>query len=82
MRKNLLITGGIVAILVLAFVAGCGGAAQYDMDESVSSSRSNWDSGAGYAPEAEEVAMEKAVEAPPAEPSAYDGRDSSMRPSD
>jgi hypothetical protein len=75
MRKNLLITGGIVAILLLTFVAGCGGAAQYDMDESVSSSRSNWDSGAGYAPEAEEVMMEKVVEAPPAEPGEYAGPD-------
>ena len=65
MRKNLLIAGSIVAILVLAFVAGCGGAAQYAADETASGSRSNWDSGAGYAPEAEEAAMEKVAEAPP-----------------
>jgi hypothetical protein len=57
---------------VLAFVAGCGGAAQYAVDETASGSRSAWDSGAGYAPEAERAAMEKAVEAPPAEPNAYD----------
>ena len=74
MRKNLLITGGIVAILLLAFVAGCGGASQYEMDGGVSSSRANWDSDAGYAPEAE-VMMEKVVEAPPAEPGEYAGPD-------
>ena len=74
MRKNLLITGGIAAILLLTFVAGCGGAAQYDMDESVSSSRSNWDSDAGYAPEAE-VVVEKLAQAPPAEPGEYAGPD-------
>ena len=75
MKKNLLITGGIVAILVLAFVAGCGGAAQYEVDEAVSSSRAAWDSDAGYAPEAEEAAMEKSVEAPPAEPNSDAGPD-------
>jgi hypothetical protein len=65
----------IVAILVLAFVAGCGGAAQYEMDEAVSSSRANWDSGAGYAPEVEEVMMEKVAEMPAAEPGDYAGPD-------
>jgi hypothetical protein len=75
MRKNLLMTGTIVAILLLAFVAGCGGAAQYDMDEAVSSSRANWDSGAGYAPQAEEVMMEKVVEMPAADPDDYPAPD-------
>ena len=75
MRKNLLITGSLVAVLLLALVAGCGGAAQYDVDEAVSSSRSNWDSGAGYAPEAEEGMLEKAVEVPAAEPGVYTGSD-------
>ena len=71
MKRNLLLTGSIVAVLLLAFVAGCGGAAQYDVDEAVSSSRANRDSGAGYAPEAEMVVVEKMVEAPPAEPDDY-----------
>ena len=75
MKRNLLLTGSIVAVLLLAFVAGCGGAAQYDVDEAVSSSRANRDSGAGYAPEAEMVVVEKMVEAPPAEPDDYAGPD-------
>ena len=75
MKKNLLITGSILAVLVLAFVAGCGGAAQYDMDETGSRSSANWDSGAGYAPEAEEVMLEKVVEMPAAEPASYTGPD-------
>ena len=68
MRKNLLMTGSIVAVLLLALIAGCGGAAQYDVDDAVSSSRSGWDSDAGYAPEAEEGMLEKAVEVPAADP--------------
>ena len=75
MKKNLLITGSILAVLVLAFVAGCGGAAQYDMDETGSRSSANWDSGAGYAPEAEEVMLEKVVEMPATEPASYTGPD-------
>jgi len=66
MKKNLFIMWGIVAVLVLALVAGCGGAAQYGANEDAS--------GAGY-PSAEEVVVEKVVvEAPAAEPSAYDTR--------
>jgi hypothetical protein len=64
MRKNLFIIGGLVAILVLVLVAGCGGTAQYGADEDASGSR--------YLPEAEEVVVQKVVEAPPGELSAYD----------
>lgn len=72
MKKNLFIILGVVAGLVLASVVGCGGAAQYTADEGAPGSRSLRDSGAGYAPAMEEVAAEKVVEMPPAEPSAYD----------
>ena len=75
MRKNLLMTGSIVAVLLLALIAGCGGAAQYDVDDAVSSSRSGWDSDAGYAPEAEEGMLEKAVEVPAADPGLSAGPD-------
>jgi hypothetical protein len=77
MKKNLLIAGSIVAILVLVFVAGCGGAAQYAVDETASGSRSAWDpdDGYAYAPEAEVVVVEKMVEAPPVEPGEYAGPD-------
>jgi hypothetical protein len=75
MKKNLLNAGSIVALLVLVCLAGCGGAAQYEVDEAASGARSAWDSGAGYAPEAEEVMMEKVVEAPVAEPGEYAGPD-------
>ena len=71
MKKNLLITVGIVAILVLTFVAGCGGAAQYNVDEVSSGSRAGWDPDDGYAPEPELVVMEKIAEAPPEEPGEY-----------
>ena len=60
MRKSLPIIG-IVAVLVLVCVAGCGGAAQSTVDETAAGSRSPWDSGAPMEPEAEEAAMEKVV---------------------
>jgi hypothetical protein len=62
---------GIVAVLVLAFVVGCGGAAPFSVDEGVGGSRSGWDADNASQPVVEEVAMEKAVEGAPAEPSAY-----------
>ena len=64
MKKNLFIIWGIVAGLVLASVVGCAGPARSGMDEDAS--------GARYLPVAEEAVVEKVVEAPPAEPSAYD----------
>ena len=71
MNKRRPIMVGIVAVLVLAFVVGCGGAAPFSVDEGVGGSRSGWDADNASQPVVEEVAMEKAVEGAPAEPSAY-----------
>ena len=71
MKKRRPIMVGIVAVLVLAFVVGCGGAAPFSVDEGVGGSRSGWDADNASQPVVEEVAMEKAVEGAPAEPSAY-----------
>jgi len=71
MKKRRPIMVGIVAVLVLAFVVGCGGAAPFSVDEGVGGSRSGWDADNASQPVAEEVAMEKAVEGAPGEPSAY-----------
>jgi len=71
MNKRRPIMVGIVAVLVLAFVVGCGGAAPFSADEGVGGSRSGWDADNASQPVVEEVAMEKAVEGAPAEPSAY-----------
>jgi hypothetical protein len=71
MRKSRLVVGSFIVVLALAFVAGCGGAAQYSADEDATGSRAGWESGGAPEPVVEEVAMEKSVEAPAAEPSAY-----------
>jgi hypothetical protein len=74
MRKNLIIIGGIAAGLVLACVVGWliyASVNRYAMDEDTSGAR--YLRAPGAAPELmEEVVVEKVVEAPPAEPSAYD----------
>ncbi len=67
MKKNLFIIWGIVAGLVLASVVGCAGSARSGTDEDTS--------GARYSQVVEEVVVEKVVEAPPAEPSAYGAPD-------
>jgi hypothetical protein len=75
MRKNLLIIVGIAAGLVLACVVGLiiyGAVGFSRSDIATGDTRQLWAPGA--VPEAEEVAneAEKIVEAPPAQPSAYD----------
>lgn len=72
MRKNLFIIGGIVAGLVLAFVAGCGGASQYGVDEDAAGARYVRTEGSAPGMVVEEAAVEKVVEMSLAEPSAYD----------
>jgi hypothetical protein len=67
MKKNLFNIWGIAAGLVLVSVVGCAGPARSGVDEVASDAR--------YLPAAEEVIVEKVVEAPPAEPSAYGARD-------
>jgi hypothetical protein len=67
MKKNLFIIWGIIVGIVLASVVGCAGPARSRMDEDAS--------GARHLPVVEEVVVEKVVEAPPAEPSAYDAPD-------
>ncbi len=74
MRKNLLVIGAIAGGLVLACVVEWvifSSANRFGMDEDTSGSRYLWASGAASAP-VEEVVVEKVVEAPAAEPSAYD----------
>jgi hypothetical protein len=63
MRKNLFIIWFIAAGLVLASVAGCGGAYRSAVDEGAS--------GAAFEPVVEEVVVEKAVEASSAQTTAY-----------
>ena len=75
MRKNLFIIGAIVAGLVLASVAGCGGAAQYGADEDAGDARYVRDSGAAPGMVVEEAAVEKVVEMPLVESSAHNAPD-------
>jgi hypothetical protein len=75
MRKNLFIIGGIVAGLVLAFVAGCGGASQYGVDEDAAGARYVRTEGSAPGMVVEEAAVEKVVEMTLAEPSAYGAPD-------
>jgi hypothetical protein len=75
MRKNLVIIVGIAAGLVLACIVGLiiyGSVGRFGSDSAGSDARYLWAPGA--APEVEEVVVEveKIVEAPPAQPGAYD----------
>ena len=63
MKRGKLFWGIISVSLVLAVIAGCGGAAQYESDEAAMSSRAGWESGA-FEPVVEEVVVEKMVESP------------------
>jgi hypothetical protein len=73
MRKNLVVIVGIAAGVVLACVVGLiiySSVGLFGSDSAESGARSL--QLPGVAPEVDEVAVEKIVEAPPAEPSAYD----------
>jgi len=73
MRRNSRLVAGIVAVLVLAVIAGCGGSAEYQPDEAAMGSNGGWDRGVASEPamEMEEVAMEKAAMDPDDEGVAY-----------
>ncbi|MGD9406046.1 MAG: DUF4349 domain-containing protein [Anaerolineae bacterium] len=73
MRMNSRLVAGIVAVLVLAVIAGCGGSAEYQPDEAAMGSNGGWDRGVASEPamEMEEVAMEKAAMDPDDEGVAY-----------
>jgi hypothetical protein len=76
LRKNLFIIGGLAAGLVLACVAGWllyASLNRYGSDETASGTR--YLQAPGAAPVPAEVAVEKLVEVPPSEPSAYDASD-------
>jgi hypothetical protein len=70
---NSRLVAGIVAVLVLAVIAGCGGSAEYQPDEAAMGSNGGWDRGVASEPamEMEEVAMEKAAMDPDDEGVAY-----------
>ena len=73
MRRNSRLVAGIVVVMVLAVIAGCGGSAEYQPDEAAMGSNGGWDRGVASEPamEMEEVAMEKAAMDPDDEGVAY-----------
>ena len=73
MRMNSRLAAGIVVVMVLAVIAGCGGSAEYQSDEAAMGSNGGWDRGLASEPamEVEEVVMEKAAMDPDDEGVAY-----------
>jgi hypothetical protein len=74
LKRNVFIIGGLVAVLVLACVAAVilfGSLTRYGADNA--DQAASYPERSGVAPAAMEVAVDRAMEAPPAEPRAYGG---------